>query len=214
MKYSAIALIGLMTALTPVSGLPVADKLQTDDLEKRQGIIETIIISAIIGAGKGALGAVLGPDKPACTWKSTHDDQNWWARATRQVDGKEVTFAEFCWTEGGYKFNDNDANAAICLNNLHTQQKSTCIDLEGSSCNFPNSAVGNTRTYYDFSGKSDQQLSADSAERANAAISKLPEAMADKGWDISTNVVIQPMNDDGTYTSWTVQLRGTGDEDC
>lgn len=67
---------------------------------------------------------------------------------------------------------------------------------------------------WDLATNNDQQLGRDDANKVKDLLPKLPAAMADKGWDISTTIQINPMWDDGTSTSWTISLRGTGDADC
>lgn len=54
--------IGLLVG-TPALGTPLPVE-EEQGLEKRQGIIEDIILAAIIGSGSGALKSLLGPEQP------------------------------------------------------------------------------------------------------------------------------------------------------
>lgn len=41
---------------------------------------------------------------------------------------------EICWTEGGWEMTPVDFETMLCLIDLHTAQKATCIDTKGSKC--------------------------------------------------------------------------------
>jgi hypothetical protein len=63
---------------------------------------------------------------------------------------------------------------------------------------------------YSLSTDAKQQLDQMNGELANQVISVLTQLQ--HGLDITTNVDIAMMNSDKTYTYWTAQLKGTGDE--
>lgn len=132
----------------------------------------------------------------------------------QEVNGQNNTIADVCWTQGGYTFTDNDISAAQCLVNLHVSEDASCMDLAGSSCEsgHDGTAIGNVRVMYSLSTDANQQLDQTNGDLANQAISVLTQLQ--HGFDITTNVDMALMNSDQTYTSWMVQLRGTGDENC
>ncbi|KUL85144.1 hypothetical protein ZTR_06231 [Talaromyces verruculosus] len=201
--------IGLLLG-TPALGNPVPVEGEKG-VEKRQ-FIEELIIAAIVNSASGALKSILGPEQPGCTWKSTNDNDNWWARVYTEISGTNYTAADICWTQGGYTITDNDAQAATCLINEHINQDFSCISQDSTNCNYPGSAFGNVRILHDLSTSAHQQLDSFAGERAINVTSTIPGL--DHGFDITTNVNMLIYNNDGTSTGWTVELRGTGDEDC
>lgn len=148
-----------------------------------------------------------------CTQDVEGRNDQYWARAyTEDAEGNQKAVAEMCWTSGGYSFTQADADAVACLMELHINQPTTCIDLEGSSCSVDNLAVGNVRNIKDFNTGNNQQIDRDPAERVAAAIHQMVER--EQGWDIGSWIGIVPLNDDGVSTGWSVQIRGTGHDDC
>jgi hypothetical protein len=147
-----------------------------------------------------------------CNWGATVADKNWWSRVYAQIDGKNYTAADICWTEGGYHFTENDAQAASCLIDEHINQAFTCISQESNNCNYPGSAFGNVRVLKDLNTGPHNHLDSFAGERAIGVTQSVLQGLG--GFDVSTNVDMLIYNDDTTSTGWTVQLRGTADEDC
>lgn len=151
--------------------------------------------------------------KSLCSQDSEAKGDQYWARAyTEDEQGNQKAVAEMCWTSGGYSFTQADADAVACLMELHINQPSTCIDLEGSSCYVGNIGVGNVRNIKDFNGSGDQQIDRDPGERVAAAIQQM--VGREQGWDIGSYMNVVPLGDDGVSTGWSIQVRGTGHDDC
>lgn len=117
-----------------------------------------------------------------------------------------------CWKNGGYKPTLGDTVAAKCLLGLHQNQASTCIDLAGSSCeSVEGTGVGNVNVYSGWSGDSNQQPDQYNIDRMGAIFGKIMDI---PGFDLGDVITVNPSNDDGTSTTWTAVIRGTGAADC
>lgn len=140
-----------------------------------------------------------------------------WYRVTYTADDvSEKALGDVCIDGGGYVATDTDVQVANCLTDLHVNQPTSCIDVDGSTCMADGTAVGNMRLTYSLDTSNDFTLPHDIGWRVKSIIQSLPETTAQDGlgWDIGTNINMGIANDDGTSTAWTVQIRGTGDQDC
>lgn len=65
MKASFVSTLLALSATTMTSfASPTLMERKVETVEKRQGFIEGLIISAIVGAGSGALKGVIGGERP------------------------------------------------------------------------------------------------------------------------------------------------------
>ncbi|KAI0159703.1 hypothetical protein GGR57DRAFT_520973 [Xylariaceae sp. FL1272] len=214
MKLSASKTALALAAMTMTTqATPLVEKKGTEvEVEPRQLLVD-IVLGAIIGASSGAAGALLGPDNSQCSNDESSSGEGWWTRIYDGSSGTNVTIAEVCWNAGGYSISDVDAGNVDCVMELHRVQATTCIDVEGSSCQADDgTAVGNVKTRETYNSGNSQQPPDEVVDKVKSAF----RAMVghEKGWDISSYMEIQIMEDDSTYSSWGGLVFGTGASNC
>ncbi|KAI1268962.1 hypothetical protein F5Y18DRAFT_373177 [Xylariaceae sp. FL1019] len=208
MKFSTQTALAFAAMTMTTQATPLVEK---KEVEERQLLLD-IILGAAIGSSSKALGILIGPDTPQCTWGATTGEE-WWTRIYDASSGSNVTIAEVCWTAGGYSISDTDANNVDCVLELHRNQDDTCIDVEGSSCQADDgTAVGNVKTKEIFNGAAHQHAPDDVVDKAKSAFRAMVGVA--QGWDISSYMDIVIMNDDSSYQGWDALVFGTGASNC